>query len=92
MRSVTQKQLAAGDVGVSGDPFASCFRVYTLSTLRRFDIKHRPMVKYGPLIPWERRLAKSEIWENQEVTFRTRFGKQGLWEAFLTYFGDTTPF
>ena len=30
----------------------------------------------GPLIPWERRLAKTEISENQEVTSGAHFGNR----------------
>ena len=32
-----------------------------LATLRHFDTLHPRMVKYGPLIPCERRLVKMEI-------------------------------
>ena len=42
--------------------------VYTRATLRHFDTKVSFPVQNGPLIPWERRLAKLEILENQEVT------------------------
>ena len=59
-------------VGVSGDPFA-CTRMYILSTLRHFDSKLARKPKTGQLIPCERRLAKTEISENQEVTFQRRF-------------------
>ena len=45
-----------------------------LATLHHFDSKLTRMVKTGPLIPWERRLSKMEISENQELTFGTRFG------------------
>ena len=48
--------------------------VRTLSTLHHFDNKVDPRPKKGPLIPWERRLARMEIQEFQEVTFETRFG------------------
>ena len=30
----------------------------------------------GPLIPWERRLAKMEILKIQELTFEQRFGNR----------------
>ena len=53
-------------------------RVYILSTLHHFDSKVVRRVNKGPLIPCERRLAKSLFPEFQEVTFGTRFGKQGL--------------
>ena len=43
------------------------------ATLRHFDHNVTCMVKYDPLIPCERRLAKLEIPEIQEVTFETRF-------------------
>ena len=45
-----------------------------LVTLRHFDHKVRPMVKIGPLIPTQRRLAEMEISEYQEVNFGARFG------------------
>ena len=70
MRSGPQEQLAAWSVGVSATPS----RVYILVTLRHFDHKVGPPVKTGPLIPWERRPAKTEIPEIQEVTFGPRFG------------------
>ena len=60
-------------VGVSCDHFAHETVVCTLSTLRHFDSLVPGMVNYGPLIPWERRLAKMEISEFQEVTFGPRF-------------------
>ena len=44
------------------------------ATLRHFDHKVQLPVKYGPLIPCERRLAILEISEYQEVTFEARFG------------------
>ena len=47
-----------------------------LATLRHFDNKPRPMVKYGPLIPCRRRLAIMEIWEFQEVIYGARFGNR----------------
>ena len=50
--------------------------VCTLSTLRHFDSKHPRMVSLGPLIPWERRLPKMEIWEFQEVTFGPENGNR----------------
>ena len=55
-------------VGVSDRPFRvpECAH---LVTLRHFDTKVRFMVTFGPLIPCERRLPETEIWEFQEVTF-----------------------
>ena len=47
-----------------------------LATLRHFDHKLGSMVKNGPLIPWQRRLAEMEIWEFQEVDSWTRFGNR----------------
>ena len=44
-----------------------------LATLRHFDSVLTRQAKTGPLIPCERRLLKSEILENQEVTFGRRF-------------------
>ena len=61
--------------GYLGDPFACTYGCAHLVTLRRFDSKHQPMGQNGPLIPCERRLAKMEIWEFQEVTSRGRFVK-----------------
>ena len=58
--------------------------VYILVTLRRFDIKVGPMVKKRPLIPCERRLAKVEILENQEVTFGGRFGNRDYGRPYDT--------
>ena len=62
-------------VGVSATTSRVTWRAH-LVTLRRFDTKVRPMVKIRPLIPWERRLAKSEIWEFQELTSWSRFGNR----------------
>ena len=47
--------------------------MYIRVTLRHFDHKVDLRRKMGPLIPWERRLAKLEFSEFQEVTFGTRF-------------------
>ena len=47
-----------------------------LATLRHFDTKLLRLVKYGPLIPCERRLALLEISEFQEATFEPRFGNR----------------
>ena len=71
-------------VGVSATPSRDDIRVCNLSTLRHFDSKLEVMVNNGPLIPWERRLRNMEIPEFQEVTSWTRFGKQGLRQAFST--------
>ena len=54
-------------------------------TLHHFDSKSRPTAKTGPLIPCERRLAKMEILEFQEVTFGGRFGNRDYDRPFLTY-------
>ena len=35
-----------------------------------------------PLIPWERRLAKTEIWEFQELTSGARFGNRDYERPF----------
>ena len=69
---MSRSSLLRTSVGVSDDPFARDMGV-PLSTLRHFDSKVASMVKIRPLIPWERRLAKTEISEFQEVTFRGRF-------------------
>ena len=50
--------------------------VYILATLRHFDTFQPGTVGKGPLIPWERRLAKIEIWEFQEVNSEGRFGNR----------------
>ena len=63
-----------------GDPWG--YLTYTsrttrgahLATLHHFDNKHGSMVKYGPLIPCQRRLRKMEISEFQEVNSQARFG------------------
>ena len=74
MRSEHQEQLAAVLVGVSDRPFrVTSEGVHTVDT-SHFDNKVRGMVKYGPLIPCERRMPRMEISEFQEVTSRTRFG------------------
>ena len=57
--------------------------VYILVTLRHFDSKPRRVVKNSPLIPWERRLAKTEILEIQEVTFGARFGNRDYGRPFI---------
>ena len=67
---------------------ATLSRVYTgahLATLRRFDSKPGLMVKYGPLIPCERRLQKTEIQEFQEVTFGAGFGNRDYGRPFHTF-------
>ena len=56
-----------------------------LATLRHFDTKVRGMVKTGPLIPWQRRLADMEISEFQEATFGTRFGYRDYDRPFTTF-------
>ena len=44
-----------------------------LATLRHFDTFTHSMVKNDPLIPCERRLSKTEIWEFQEVISGAHF-------------------
>ena len=61
-----------------------CTRAH-LATLRRFDNKLSPQAKTGPLIPCERRLAKREILENQEVTFGARFRNRDYDRPFQTF-------
>ena len=82
MRSDPQEQLAAGIVGVSDDPFACTWRCAHPVTLRHFDSKLGSMGQNGPIIPCERRLANMEIWENQELTFRGRFGNRDYGRPF----------
>ena len=72
MRSGHQEQLAAVAVGVLCDPLRVQWCAH-LATLRRFDTKVPGTRQNDPLIPCERRLAKSEISENQEVTFELGF-------------------
>ena len=68
-----QEQLAAVCTwGYLTDPFA--YRCAHSSDTSSFDNKVRWVVKMALIIPWERRLAKMEISESQEATFRTRFG------------------
>ena len=50
--------------------------VCTSVTLRHFDSKVAGKAKTRPLIPCERRLAKTESQENQEVTYGARFGNR----------------
>ena len=50
--------------------------MYILATLRHFDTFMPGTVKMGPLIPCERRLAKSEISEFQEVISGARFANR----------------
>ena len=47
-----------------------------LVKLRHFDSKVQLQVEKRPLIPCERRLAKTEIWEFQELTFWACFGNR----------------
>ena len=68
--------------GVSCDPFAYVTWCAHLATLPRFDDKVLGMVNNGPLIPCERRLEKSEIQENQEVTSRGRFENRDYGRPF----------
>ena len=65
--------LLRGDRGGIWRPFRVHVPVYILSTLRHFDSKLHVRPKTGQLIPCERRHAKTEILENQEVTFRASF-------------------
>ena len=76
MGSGHRSQLADVTVEVSDDPFAYMYTCAHRATLRHFDSKVGPPVKYGPLIPWIRRLAKTEISEFQELTFGARFGNR----------------
>ena len=85
MRSGHQWQLAAVTVGVSEHPFASVTRCAHLATLRHFEDKLTGTVKTGSLIPCERRLAKTEIPENQELTFESRFANRDYDRPFLTF-------
>ena len=69
---VRSGQLADADWGYLTVPCPTTSRAH-LVTLRHFDTKVDPGLKTGPLIPCERRLAKTEIQEFQEVTFGARF-------------------
>ena len=46
------------------------------ATLHHFDSNVLGMVNNGPIIPCERRLAKTEISEIKELTFEARFGNR----------------
>ena len=59
--------------------------MYILATLRRFDSNVPGMVENRPLIPCERRLAKWEIPEFQELTFGTRFGIRDYGRPFTRF-------
>ena len=63
-----------------------------LATLCRFDHIYRPKANTGPFIPWERRLAQTGFMEIQGRDLLMLFLKQGLWQASLTYFGDTPDY
>ena len=73
-----QRQLAAHARG----GIWRTLRVHIWATLRHFDSKVAPRPKMGPLIPCERRLAKTEFLENQEATFETRFGNRDYGRPF----------
>ena len=70
---MSQEQLVCGTSWGYLRPFRVLTMVCTLSTLRHSDTKLGSMGQNGPLIPCERRLAKTEFQENQEVTFGARF-------------------
>ena len=55
------------------------------ATLRHFDSNVPLTVKKRPLIPWERRLAKMEISENQELNFEARFGNRDYDRPFAHF-------
>ena len=82
---MSQEQLAAGHVGVFWRPFRVTSVgtvVCTSATLHHFDTKVGPKVKIGPLIPWERRLARMEISVFQEVTYGPVFGNRDYGRPF----------
>ena len=56
-----------------------------LATLRHFDTKVPRRRGIGPLIPCERRLAETEIPENQEADFRARFGNRDYDRPFRVF-------
>ena len=62
--------------------------VYHLATLRHFDTNVGRQAILGPLIPCERRLAKREIPEFQEVNSGTLFGNRDYDRPF-DYFSVT---
>ena len=82
---MSQEQLAAGHLGVGPTPSRTCTSVSTLATLRRFDTKVSFRPQNDPLIPCERRLAKPEISEFQEVTFEARFGIRDYDRPFVEF-------
>ena len=55
--------------------------VHVSVTLCRFDDKYRLEAYTGPFIPWERRLARTEIPGIQGRGFLASFLKQGLCQA-----------
>ena len=63
-----------GPWGYLTDPSRAGPGVYLRATLRRFDSKLEARPVLGPLIPCERRLAKREFPEFQEVNSRARSG------------------
>ena len=63
-------------------PLRVTLRVHIWATLRHFDIKHGRDALLGPLIPCERRLAKPEIWEFQEVISGARFENRDYGRPF----------
>ena len=86
MRSVAQKQLVCVHRGgICATPSRTCPGVYIQATLRHFDTKVSLRPKTGSLIPWERRLAKTEISIFQEVIFRARFGNRDYDRPYLTF-------
>ena len=57
-----------------------------------FDNKVCLTVKTGPLIPCERRLAKLEISENQEATFRAVLANRDYDRPFDTFWSTLRHF
>ena len=82
MRSRPQEQLVCGVGGGIWRTLRGYIQVYILVTLRHFDNKLVGTVNYGPLIPCERRLSKTEIWEFQELTFEARFENRDYGRPF----------
>ena len=82
---VNRRQLAAVDPWGYLTTTSRDITVYTQATLRHFDNKVRGRVKTGPLIPWIRRLAKTEISEFQEATSWSRFGNRDYDRPFLNF-------
>ena len=85
MKEMSTGAVCCVDIGGYLATLSRDIRVYIHATLRHFDSKVRPKGNLGPLIPCERRLAKTNFQEFQEVTSRARFENRDYGRPF-TYF------